>query len=670
MNLDIVDLISSSDVSKLYSDNYKNRLIEKVTTHFNGEEQKLFIASFYCYLNHNPKTEFIINLANIWKWLGFSRIDHCKRVLEKHFEKNKDFVINFAPQVGGAKTDENKDPLVEEEKNDERIFPNLGENKINENFAPQVGEAKTFPKDELKNIEERRGRKTEIILMTVNTFKKLCLKSSTKRADEIHEYFIKLEEILNESMKEQAEELTEELTKELNRKLEEQQEKLLEHKEQSELEKQELLEKTILEQFQRNTQCVYYGTIDDISLKDEELIKYGNSNDLPARIKCHKKTYTNFKLVKAYKVNNQLHIENCIKQHDKLKNRRRNITINDKLYTECLALNDKFTIDKIDEHIKEIINEFEYNVENYNKLILKNEELNNIIYDLRDENEKLKNDNDKLQKKVDDFQPELDIKKKTISDSLQGSLLFAFECTESNLKKYKCEMIKEKGLDEKIEMYKKIYPDGKLVFTKKIKTINVYKIIQYMLKKHLIYVGEDTYTGDIDAIKLIYNIVAKIEEKFILNESLEDTLELLENNTIDQNVVETDPEQPQIRKAKREIEQIDKNTGRVIARYESLNAAARALNCTGNAVGIALRNSTLCKGFVWKYVGVTLDQQLTSQKVIKICCEDGTITKFNSYVEAGKDGGVSSVTIRNRILTNVHSRLNGKNYHWIIDTEK
>ena len=34
--------------------------------------------------------------------------------------------------------------------------------------------------------------------MTINTFKKLCLKSNTKKADEINDYFIKLEESLQE----------------------------------------------------------------------------------------------------------------------------------------------------------------------------------------------------------------------------------------------------------------------------------------------------------------------------------------------------------------------------------------------------------------------------------------------------------------------------------------
>jgi hypothetical protein len=54
----------------------------------------MFIASFYCYLNHNSKTDFIIELESIWKWLGFSRKDPAKRVLEKHFKQDIDYKIH------------------------------------------------------------------------------------------------------------------------------------------------------------------------------------------------------------------------------------------------------------------------------------------------------------------------------------------------------------------------------------------------------------------------------------------------------------------------------------------------------------------------------------------------------------------------------------------------
>lgn len=82
---------------------------------FNNTEQQLFLGSFYCYLNYDTTNDYVIDLNHIWKWLGFSRIDPCKRVLEKNFAKDIDYKIilsnlneKLAPQVGGADTLNNK----------------------------------------------------------------------------------------------------------------------------------------------------------------------------------------------------------------------------------------------------------------------------------------------------------------------------------------------------------------------------------------------------------------------------------------------------------------------------------------------------------------------------------------------------------------------------------
>lgn len=34
---------------------------------------------------------FVISLENVWKWIGFSRIDPAKRVLEKNFVLDIDY---------------------------------------------------------------------------------------------------------------------------------------------------------------------------------------------------------------------------------------------------------------------------------------------------------------------------------------------------------------------------------------------------------------------------------------------------------------------------------------------------------------------------------------------------------------------------------------------------
>jgi len=56
-----------------FNGNYQSKLIEKVKNNFTNYEQQLFISSFYCYLNYDYKNDFVIDLDNVWKWLGFSQ---------------------------------------------------------------------------------------------------------------------------------------------------------------------------------------------------------------------------------------------------------------------------------------------------------------------------------------------------------------------------------------------------------------------------------------------------------------------------------------------------------------------------------------------------------------------------------------------------------------------
>jgi hypothetical protein len=62
-------------------------------------------------------------------------------------------------------------------------------------------------------IKKGRGgdRKSETIMMTVYTFKKFCMKACTKKADEIHDYYVKMEEMLQDMMKEESVELRNQL---------------------------------------------------------------------------------------------------------------------------------------------------------------------------------------------------------------------------------------------------------------------------------------------------------------------------------------------------------------------------------------------------------------------------------------------------------------------------
>jgi prophage antirepressor-like protein len=192
---------------------------------------------------------------------------------------------------------------------------------------------------------------------------------------------------------------------EINKAIEEKNEAIEEKNEAIE-EKNEIREKTLIEKFPSNVQCVYYGTIDNKSEKGERLIKFGNSNSLKNRIYSHKKTYDNFRLINAFKVENKLQIENAIKEHPLFIERQRTIMIKKHNFTELINM-EGLSESTLDETIREIIRTIEYSPEKYLTLLEENRELKRKIGDntpdyiisLKSELKKLKEDNLKIIKK-------------------------------------------------------------------------------------------------------------------------------------------------------------------------------------------------------------------------------------------------------------------------------
>lgn len=346
-SFDIVDLIENNPITKL-STTYQNKLLTRIKTKFTENEQQMFVASFYGFLNYDSKMDFVIDLDDVWKWVGFAQKVKATVLLEKNFIINKDY---------------------------KRSLTQLGK----------------------QTDHTRGGHNRELFLLNISTFKRFCLKAGTKKADEIHDYYIKLEETLQEVVHDESTELKMQLEK-----------KSIEL-EKSEKTRETIREKTLLEQFGSNVQCVYYGVIDDLSDANEPLIKFGNSNNLRNRVLNHKETYTNFRLLNAFKVENKMQIENAIKEHPMFVERRRTITLKNKKYIELLNANE-LSFPTIDKTIKDIIVSIECNLENYMKLLEENkrlkkqlktqDEMNNIneLVLLRAENKHLKMENLKLQK--------------------------------------------------------------------------------------------------------------------------------------------------------------------------------------------------------------------------------------------------------------------------------
>jgi len=615
--LNIVDLIENNPITKLNGNNYQSKMVTKIKECFNNFEQQMFVSSFYCFLKYNSKTDFVIDLDNVWKWMGFSQKDAAKRVLDKNFIIDNDYKV-----------------LVHQ------------------------------PVDQKKG---RGGHNKEIIMLTVKTFKSMCLKAGTKKADEIHEYFIKLEEILQEIIQEES--------TELKLQLEKKETQLQEQKVQSENEKYSLVEETLILQFPINTQCIYYGKIDNKSLGkpnskmyNEDLIKFGQSNNLAERIKCHKKTFSNFKLIAAFKVKNKIEIENAIKRYPILEKRLRSLMINDINHRELLAVdNDKFTIEKIDEHIKTIIKENEYNIENYNLLVDKNYQLEEQVRILQEEIKEKDNKIEKIQTELNNYKPDTtnDSKNKIASNYAickYGYYLYAFEAQPL---RYKCSIVRQKDYETLQTNLKQLDSGGEMKYNVKVSYPFSEKIMCFILKNSQTFLGNNTYEGTYENIKQILDITLKLETLLVDNcKDLDKLSNILDGKYILNEILDIDPGVPQVRKSKRSIDQIHIVTGEVLNTYESIEAAGRSLGLTsGTAIGISIREKRKCQGFLWRYSGVSKEDQYSEQPVIKVCCCTGEKSYFKTIADAAKDCNISAPGLRSRILTDVHVN----KYHWIFD---
>jgi len=73
----------------------KTKLINKLKDYFSEEEQKLYVANLFLYLNYHPDDDFVVNLETVWKFIGFSNKANGKRLLKQHFTENRDYKISL-----------------------------------------------------------------------------------------------------------------------------------------------------------------------------------------------------------------------------------------------------------------------------------------------------------------------------------------------------------------------------------------------------------------------------------------------------------------------------------------------------------------------------------------------------------------------------------------------
>jgi hypothetical protein len=292
--IDIVALIESNPLTKL-SSSYNNKLLIKIKDTFTSSQQQLFISSFYCWLNYHALTDFVIDLDNIWKWLGFGQKDTSKRLLEKHFKLDKDY----------------------------KVF---------------------IKKEEQKG---RGGSNKETILLNIKTFKLFCLKAGTKKADEIHEYFIKLEEMLQDVIQQESNELKQQL---------------ITLKETNEKDRKKFLllerEKLLLREFTASVSIVYIIKVKTFE-NGHYIIKIGESRrGIHGRYTEHKTNYKDILLLDCFKIAKSREFENFLHRHPSIRPNRVNDLEGHEKEVELFLIGKELTYDMLLKIINDNINQY------------------------------------------------------------------------------------------------------------------------------------------------------------------------------------------------------------------------------------------------------------------------------------------------------------------------
>ena len=136
--IDLMELIENNSIK--VNGVYDNELLNVIQTELNEMQQKMFVAFSFCQFNYNKKIDYIIDIGNISKWLGFRQKKDVIDIIQENYRQNDDYIVMY--------------------------------HKVNDN-----------------DIEES-------FLISMNTFKSFCrITDNTSKTKEINEFFKKLEEV-------------------------------------------------------------------------------------------------------------------------------------------------------------------------------------------------------------------------------------------------------------------------------------------------------------------------------------------------------------------------------------------------------------------------------------------------------------------------------------------
>lgn len=338
-SLDIVNLIEKNPITKL-SGTYNSNLLTKIKENFTETQQQLFVTSFYCYLNYDKNTDFVIDLDNIWKWLGFTQKVNAKTLLEKNFIIETDYKCSLLLQQKQKK-------------------------------------------------EGRGGNNHQTFMLNIKTFKLFCIKAGTHKSNEIHEYFIKLEEILQDTIQEESNELKLQLEQKGNELL------------QIEIRNKEYLKEIALEKHKKFIQdfqklnVVYLFLLQMIG--DKMIIKIGSTQNIKDRAPNLSNGFLNeILIIDVVQSDNHTKFEYFLHHHEFIKKFSHPIEMkNTKMTTETYLI-DKGQYNEFIKIIQHNKADFQKKDIEFEEIALEREKISVRKEEIALEREKLKNENLKL----------------------------------------------------------------------------------------------------------------------------------------------------------------------------------------------------------------------------------------------------------------------------------
>ena len=79
--IDFTALVNNQNNALQMSVNFKSKLIDKLKESFIEKEQQWYLTNLYIYMNYHSTNDYVIDLENVYKMIGFANKANAKRTL-------------------------------------------------------------------------------------------------------------------------------------------------------------------------------------------------------------------------------------------------------------------------------------------------------------------------------------------------------------------------------------------------------------------------------------------------------------------------------------------------------------------------------------------------------------------------------------------------------------